>query len=58
MAAVEGASATLVREFLQRDSKAVPVQEMLTFWKGLTDDEKREYTREAAELSPGVAVPV
>ena len=54
---MNGASATLIREFLSRDSRNVSASEMLTFWKSCTDAEKRQFTREAAELTPGVAIP-
>lgn len=53
-----GVSIKLIKAFLDKDSsKPLTTGEMVEFWKACSDAEKVQFTREAAELMPGIAVP-
>lgn len=55
---MESVSIKCIREFLNLNSaKPLQTAELVEFWKACSDAEKLQFTREAAELLPGVALP-
>ena len=52
-------SSIIVKKFLDEGSgKHVGVQEMSTFWKSCSEEEKLRFTQEAVTLMPELAPPV
>lgn len=49
-------SVAVVKKFIDAgSSRPASMTEMQTFWKGLTDGEKLQYTQEALSLMPELA---